>query len=68
MRKKISRIDLNSIREAQKILAKSHIRKIDLIRSNTFSNMCGNNIYLKLECLQKTGSFKVRGAITKINN
>lgn len=30
--------------------------------------MCGNNVFLKLECLQKTGSFKVRGAISKINN
>lgn len=39
-----------------------------MIRSNTFSNLCGNNVFLKLECLQKTGSFKVRGAITKINN
>ena len=39
-----------------------------MIKSNTFSNICGNNIFLKLECLQKTGSFKVRGAITKINN
>jgi threonine dehydratase len=39
-----------------------------MIRSTTFSNLCGNNVFLKLECLQKTGSFKVRGAITKINN
>src|SRR5690348_11985066 len=39
-----------------------------MIKSNTFSNICGNNVFLKLECLQKTGSFKVRGAITKINN
>ncbi|MGN6560961.1 MAG: threonine ammonia-lyase [Candidatus Nitrosocosmicus sp.] len=44
------------------------MRKIDMIKSNTFSNLCGNNVFLKLECLQKTGSFKVRGAITKINN
>jgi threonine dehydratase len=66
--KKISIIDLENIKEAQKILSQSRIRKIDLIRSNTFSDMCGNNIYLKLECLQKTGSFKVRGAIAKINS
>lgn len=65
--KKISKIDLNSIREAQKVLAKSSIRKVDLIRSNTFSSMCGNNIFLKLECYQKTGSFKVRGAVTMID-
>ncbi len=56
------------IKNAQKILSQSNIRKIEMIKSNTFSNICGNNIFLKLECLQKTGSFKVRGAITKINN
>ena len=39
-----------------------------MLKSDTFSNICGNNIFLKLECLQKTGSFKVRGAITKINS
>jgi threonine dehydratase len=66
--KKISSIDLKNIKEAQKILLHSNIRKVDLIKSNTFSSICGNNVYLKLECLQKTGSFKVRGAITKINN
>ncbi len=68
MGKKISIIDLKNIKEAQKILSQSHIRKTDMLKSNTFSSICGNNIYLKLECLQKTGTFKVRGAITKINN
>jgi threonine dehydratase len=66
--KEISIIDLNHIKESQKILSQSNIRKIEMLKSTTFSNICGNNIYLKLECLQKTGSFKVRGAITKINN
>lgn len=59
-------VDLTSIKEARKILPDSSIRKIDLVRSNTFSNICGNQIYLKLECYQKTGSFKVRGAVTMI--
>ena len=39
-----------------------------MIKSATFSNLNGNNVYLKLECLQKTGSFKVRGAMVKIHN
>jgi len=34
--------------------------------SGTFSNFAGNKIYLKTENLQKTGSFKVRGAYNKI--
>ncbi len=67
MGKKISKIDLNNIFEARKILTYSQVRETDLLKSNTFSNICGNNVFLKLECLQKTGSFKVRGAITKID-
>jgi threonine dehydratase len=66
LRIKISNIDLNSIKEAYKLMPKSSIRKIDLIRSNTFSEICGNQIFLKLECYQKTGSFKVRGAVAMI--
>nr|BAN42499.1 threonine dehydratase catabolic, putative [Entamoeba invadens] len=34
--------------------------------SNTISKIAGCKVYLKLENLQKTGSFKVRGAINKI--
>ncbi|HEU4962941.1 MAG TPA: threonine ammonia-lyase [Bacilli bacterium] len=34
--------------------------------SKTFSNYSNNEIYLKLENLQKTGSFKIRGAFHKI--
>jgi threonine dehydratase len=34
--------------------------------SKTFSDLSQNNIYLKLENLQKTGSFKLRGAYNKI--
>ncbi|MHA2015052.1 MAG: threonine ammonia-lyase [Candidatus Thorarchaeota archaeon] len=37
-------------------------RVTPLDRSTTFSRMTGGEIYLKLENLQKTGSFKVRGA------
>ncbi len=66
LRRKISNIDLDSIKEAHKLMPKSSIRKIDLVRSNTFSDICGSQIFLKLECFQKTGSFKVRGAVTMI--
>lgn len=34
--------------------------------SRTFSELSNNQIYLKLENLQKTGSFKIRGAFHKI--
>jgi threonine dehydratase len=59
---------VNNIREAQRLLLNYNIRRTDLIKSATFSKLTGNNIYLKLECLQKTGSFKVRGAMVKIHN
>ena len=35
--------------------------------SSTFSGMVGRPVYLKLENLQKTGSFKLRGAYYKIH-
>jgi threonine dehydratase len=37
-----------------------HVTRLD--HSSTFSRITGGDIYLKLENLQKTGSFKVRGA------
>jgi threonine dehydratase len=44
------------------------VRKTPLIKSNTFSSMARTNIFLKMESFQKTGSFKVRGAYSKINS
>lgn len=39
-----------------------------LDQSTTFSQMAGYDVYLKLENLQKTGSFKIRGAYNKIHS
>ena len=44
------------------------IRETPLIYSDFFSNEYGCSIYIKPENLQKTGSFKVRGAFNKISN
>ena len=38
-----------------------------MLHSRTFSTMTGANVYLKPENLQRTGSFKVRGATYKIS-
>ncbi|MCL6453697.1 MAG: threonine ammonia-lyase [Alicyclobacillus sp.] len=46
----------------------SIIQVTPLDYSKTFSDLSGSNIYLKLENLQKTGSFKLRGALNKISN
>ena len=36
--------------------------KTKLLHSDVFSEECGNDVYIKPENLQITGSFKVRGA------
>ena len=40
--------------------------KTKLIYSSTFSKEFGNTVYIKPENLQRTGSFKIRGAYNKI--
>ena len=40
--------------------------KTKLLHSEVFSDECGNDVYIKPENLQITGSFKVRGAYNKI--
>lgn len=42
------------------------IHKTPLDYSKTFSELSQNEVYLKLENLQKTGSFKVRGSYNKM--
>jgi len=62
--------------ELWKEIEKAHrrIRKVILrtpiIYSDTLSHLTGREVYLKLENLQKTGSFKIRGAyhlLSKLN-
>ncbi|MFO7554823.1 MAG: threonine ammonia-lyase [Desulfobacterales bacterium] len=54
-------ISIEKIQHAAKML-KGKIIRTPLIHSPSFSQMFGGDIYLKLENLQKTGSFKIRGA------
>lgn len=57
-----SYLDIVSARKAMEGI----VRKTPVQYSNTFSRLAGTGVYLKLECLQLTGSFKVRGALAKI--
>ena len=54
------------------ITAKEKLSKVllktSLIHSPIFSKEAGNEVYIKPENLQKTGSFKIRGAYNKITN
>jgi threonine dehydratase len=45
---------------------KRFVHKTPLIYSSSFSKMTGAEVFLKAENLQKTGSFKVRGAFNKL--
>ncbi|MEZ6133599.1 MAG: threonine/serine dehydratase [Pirellulaceae bacterium] len=43
-----------------------YVHRTPVIHSTTLSNEFDAKVYLKLECLQKTGSFKPRGAFNKL--
>ncbi len=58
-------ITLNHIVKARETL-KDIAYKTSIVHNTTFSEMSGNFVYLKMENLQKTGSFKLRGAYNKI--
>ncbi|MBI5493073.1 MAG: threonine ammonia-lyase [Deltaproteobacteria bacterium] len=58
---------LGLIKEAQKRIS-GVITHTPLIYSSSLSRMYGFEVHLKLENLQKTGSFKVRGAYNKISS
>ncbi len=60
-------ISLKDIQDARKGL-ESAIHNTPLIFSSSLSKIAGFDIHLKLENLQKTGSFKIRGAYNKIAN
>lgn len=59
-------ISLKDIRSAQRRL-RGVIRPTPLVYSDLSSRATGLEVYLKLENLQKTGSFKIRGAYNKIS-
>jgi threonine dehydratase len=44
-----------------------HVWQTPLMPSAILSRHTGGDVYLKLECWQRTGSFKVRGALNKLS-
>jgi threonine dehydratase len=58
-------VTLAAITEAAQLL-RGKIIRTPLVYSPTFSGMTGTEVYLKLETMQKAGSFKVRGATNRI--
>src|SRR3989442_12762328 len=64
---RMSEVTLGDVEEARKVL-RGVVRETPLDRSRTFSELTSSELYLKLENLQKTGSFKTRGAYVKISS
>ncbi len=63
----MTKLSLKDIQKAKETI-KDIVKKTDILESAKLSAMTGANIYYKCENLQKTGSFKVRGACNKIAN
>ncbi|HDR7588829.1 threonine ammonia-lyase [Bacillus mycoides] len=67
MSNEILALNIGNIKKAQKILD-GNARKTPLVKSFYLTSKTGGEIYLKLENMQLTGSFKFRGAFNKISN
>ncbi|MEA2090345.1 MAG: threonine/serine dehydratase [Thermoproteota archaeon] len=58
-------INLQDIKDARKTI-KDLAKRTPLVRSQFLSNFCGGEVHLKLENLQITNSFKIRGTLNKM--
>jgi threonine dehydratase len=58
-------INLEDIEEARETI-RNLVKRTPLARSRFLSDLCGGEVYLKLENLQITNSFKIRGALNKM--
>lgn len=54
-------ITIEDVRQARARIAK-HVLQTPLLYSPDFSDETGRTVWLKCECMQRTGSFKIRGA------
>ena len=61
----MSQISIKDVTDARERISRAVVRT-PLFRSSTFSEWSGFEVFLKAENLQKTGSFKMRGASNKI--
>lgn len=59
-------IDVGALAEAAATRIGAHVLETPLVHSPALSESAGANVYLKLENLQHTGSFKARGAFSKL--
>lgn len=59
--------DLPDVLAARRRLA-GEVRRTPVLRSDVLDELAGARLFFKAECLQVTGSFKVRGALNKIGS
>lgn len=57
-------LTLDQFKEARSVL-QGVISKTNLVYSKYFSELCGNQVYMKPENMQVTGAYKIRGAYYK---
>ncbi len=57
--------ELSDIKEAKRLVDK-YIHATPILQSSSLDELLGSTNYLKAELFQKTGSFKVRGALNKV--
>jgi len=62
----MTNLNIEMIKDAHKRI-RHYIRKTPLIHSEVFSELCSGNVYMKLENLQLTNSFKIRGALNRMS-
>jgi threonine dehydratase len=61
----VTQLTLDDVRAAAARIGPSVVRT-PLERSATLSDLCGFDVWLKFECFQHTGSFKLRGALNAL--
>jgi len=61
----MTRLTLADVEAAQDVV-RPYVWRTPLEHSAALSQMAQAEVYLKLECWQRTGSFKVRGALNKV--
>ncbi|MCC6452979.1 MAG: threonine ammonia-lyase [Acidobacteria bacterium] len=59
-------VELANILAAREVIAGS-VNRTPIVKDEPLSRQTGRSVYLKAECLQRSGSFKVRGAFNKIS-
>jgi threonine dehydratase len=59
--------DVSEIWSARKRI-KEYVFRTPLVYSNSLSELTGSEIYLKPECWQRCGCFKIRGAISHVSS